>query len=171
MTDRPQEILALINDVLQAAIVIFGVAVVLYNLRHVVRDRVTRAFNNLLLFVVIVYFTELMAIRASVPLSTEQWLRLEWFGIAMVPAALFHLADALLVTTGAVSRTRRIFVRVWYILGAAIFGVAVFTDLIASSLELSPNAPHLQVGPLFPVFFVYFWLLSAVSIRNVCRAS
>jgi hypothetical protein len=170
MIDRPQEILALINDILQAAIVIFGVAVVLYNLRHVVRDRVTRAFNSLLLFVVIVYFTELMATRAAVPLSTEQWLRLEWLGIAMVPAALFHLADALLVATGDVSRTRRILVRAWYLLGAAIFGVAVFTDLIVSGLELSPNAPHLQVGPLFPVFFVYFWLLSAISIRNVWRA-
>jgi len=170
MTDRPQEILALINDVLQAAIVIFGVAVVLYNLRHVVRDRVTRAFNALLLFVVIVYFTELMATRAAVPLSTEQWLRLEWFGIAMVPAALFHLADALLATTGDAFRPRRILVRVWYVMGAAIFGVAVFTDLIVSSLELSPNAPHLQVGPLFPVFFVYFWLLSAISTRNVWRA-
>ncbi|MFN2188677.1 MAG: hypothetical protein ACK2T3_07925, partial [Candidatus Promineifilaceae bacterium] len=75
MADRPQEILALINDVLQAAIVIFGIAVVLYNLGHVVRDRVTRAFNSLLLFVVIVYFTELMATRAAAPLSTEQWLR------------------------------------------------------------------------------------------------
>ena len=100
MIDRPQAVLALINDVLQAAIVIFGVAVVLYNLRHVVRDRVTRAFNSLLLFVVIVYFTELMATRAAVPISSDKWLRLEWIGIAMVPAALFHLADALLVTTG-----------------------------------------------------------------------
>jgi hypothetical protein len=170
MFDQPQDTLALINDVLQAAIVIFGVAVVLYNLRHVVRDRVTRAFNSLLLFVVIVYFTELMATRAAVPLSTEQWLRLEWIGIAMVPAALFHLADALLVTTGDISRSRRLLVRVWYLLGIAIFGVALFTDLLIGDLELSPQAPHLQVGPLFAVFFVYFWLLSAVSIRNVWKA-
>lgn len=170
MFDRPQDTLALINDVLQAAIVIFGVAVVLYNLRHVVRDRVTRAFNSLLLFVVIVYFTELMATRAAVPLSSEQWLRLEWIGIAMVPAALFHLADALLVTTGDISKGRRFLVRVWYLLGIAIFSFAVFSDLLVSGLEQAPQAPHLDTGPLFAVFFVYFWLLSAASINNVWRA-
>lgn len=170
MIDTPQDVLALINDVLQAAIVIFGVAVVLYNLRHVVRDRVTRAFNSLLLFVVIVYFTELMATRAAVPLSSDKWLRLEWIGIAMVPAALFHLADALLVTTGDVSRRRRLLVRVWYLLGIAIFAVALFSELLVSGLELSTLAPHLETGPLFPIFFVYFWLLSAISINNVWRA-
>jgi hypothetical protein len=147
MIDRSQDLLALINDVLQAAIVIFGVAVVLYNLRHVVRDRVTRAFNSLLLFVVIVYFTELMATRASVPLSADKWLRLEWIGIAMVPAALFHLADALLVTTGDVSRRRRLLVRAWYLLGIAIFAVAMFSELLVTGLEFATLAPHLETGP------------------------
>jgi len=170
MFDRPQDTLALINDVLQAAIVIFGVAVVLYNLRHVVRDRVTRAFNSLLLFVVIVYFSELMATRAAAPLSSEQWLRLEWIGIAMVPAALFHLADALLVTTGDISRGRRMLVRVWYLLGIAIFSFAIFSDLLVTGLEQAPQAPHLATGPLFGAFFVYYWLLSALCINNVWRA-
>jgi hypothetical protein len=170
MIDKPQATLALINDILQAAIVIFGVAVVLYNLRHVIRDRVTRAFNSLLLFVVIVYFTELMATRASVPISTDIWLRIEWIGIAMVPAALFHLADSLLVTTGDVSRRRRMLVRVWYLLGIAIFAVALSTDLLVTGLELATHAPHLDTGPLFPIFFVYFWLLSALSINNVWQA-
>ncbi|HET6447185.1 MAG TPA: hypothetical protein VFI27_21700, partial [candidate division Zixibacteria bacterium] len=167
---RPQDTLALINDVLQAAIVIFGVAVVLYNLRHVVRDRVTRAFNSLLLFVVIVYFSELMATRAAAPLSSEQWLRLEWIGIAMVPAALFHLADALLVTTGDISRGRRMLVRVWYLLGIAVFCFAIFSDLLVTGLEQAPQAPHLATGPLFGAFFVYYWLLSALCINNVWRA-
>jgi hypothetical protein len=63
------ETLALTNDVLQAAIVIFGVAVVLYNLRHVRRDRVTRAFAALISFVVIVYLTELMASRTTITVS------------------------------------------------------------------------------------------------------
>jgi hypothetical protein len=170
MVEGPQDTLALINDVLQAAIVIFGVAVVLYNLRHVVRDRVTRAFNSLLFFVVIVYFTELMATRASVPLSSEQWLRIEWIGIAMVPAAMFHLADALLVTTGDVSPGRRLLVRVWYIIGIVIFSLAIFTDLFVTGLVFAPHAPHLQAGSLFVLFIIYYWLLSGLSIYNVWRA-
>ena len=76
------EILALANDALQATIVIFGSSVVLYNLRHFWRDRPTRAFSNLILFVVIVYLTELMATRTSIIPDREPWLRAlaDWIG-------------------------------------------------------------------------------------------
>src|SRR5687768_6488477 len=114
MIQRLPDFLALINDVLQASVVIFGTAVVLYNLRHSRRDRVTRAFGALLTFVAIVYLTELMVSRTQVIVSAEPWLRFGWIGIALAPAALFHLADALLTTTGDVFRPRRLFVRVWY---------------------------------------------------------
>ncbi|MGD2078332.1 MAG: hypothetical protein PVH18_08115 [Chloroflexota bacterium] len=170
MSEQLTEFLALVNDIIQAAIVIFGVAVFLYNLRHSLRDRVTRAFNSLLFFVVIVYFSELIATRAAVPLSTEIWIRLGWIGIAMVPAAQFHLSDALLVTTGDVSRPRRILVRVWYTTGVVLFLSALFTDWMVTDLVPVRDAPHLNAGRLFPVFAAYFWIITAASIYNVWRA-
>lgn len=170
MLDRLPETLALINDVLQAAIVVFGAAVALYYLGDSIRDRVTRAFVSLLFFVVLVYFTELLVTRTTIAFSTEIWVRLEWIGIAMVPAALFHLADALLVATGAQSRRRRLFVRVWYLSAVLFFLLAIFTDLIVSELVLIPRAPHLNAGPLFPLFVVYFWLVSGTSVYLVWRA-
>jgi hypothetical protein len=170
MYEQLTELLALINDFVQATIVVFGIAVLLFNLRHIFRDRVTRAFNSLLLFVVIVYFTELLVTRATVPLSTEIWIRLEWIGIAMVPAALFHLADALLVTTGDVSKARRLFVRVWYLVGVAFFVLALFTDLLVSDLVPVEQAPHLSAGLLFPLFTLYYWSISIASIYLVWRA-
>lgn len=170
MTEKLTSFLALTNDVVQAAIVVFGIAVLLFNLRHIARDRVTRAFNSLLLFVVLVYFTELMVTRATLPLSTEIWLRAGWIGITMVPAALFHLADALLVTTGDLSRTRRIFVRVWYIIGLIFFGLVAFTDLFVTELIPLTNAPHLNAGPLYIIFILYYWALTILSVYLVWRA-
>jgi hypothetical protein len=163
-------VLSIINDVVQAAIVIFGVSVAFYNLPHSLKDRVTRAFNSLLYFVCIVYLAELIATRATSPTSVELWVRLEWIGIAMVPAAQFHLADALLVTTGDVSRRRRLLVRVWYLAGVAFFSAALFSGLVVEGLILVPHAPHLQPGPLFIVFGLYYWLISGASLLYVWRA-
>ncbi|MDX1664597.1 MAG: hypothetical protein R3272_12450 [Candidatus Promineifilaceae bacterium] len=163
-------LLALTNDVLQATIVIFGAAVVLYNLRHFLRDRVTRAFSNLVLFVVIVYLTELIASRAHITLSRETWLRLEWVGIAMVPAAQYHLSDALLGRTGRASDRRRLGVRVFYLTGLLFIILVAVTDLVAGELLAAAEAPHLRAGPLFPVFSLYFWGVTLASIYNVWRA-
>ncbi len=164
------QLLALVNDVLQAAIVIFGSAVALFNLRHFIRDRVTRSFTNLVFFVVVVYLTELMASRTNITVSSEPWLRLEWVGIAMVPAAQYHLSDALLATTGHVSHRRRLFVRVFYLVGLAFIALVGFSDLVVGGVIDLPQAPHLRAGPLFALFTLYFWFVSGVSIFNVWRA-
>ena len=70
------EWLALLNDVLQAIIVIFGTAVALYNTRYIYRDRVTRAFTGLISFVVIVYLTELLVSRTEFSQSAQPLLRI-----------------------------------------------------------------------------------------------
>jgi hypothetical protein len=129
----------------------FGGSVVLYNLRHFRRDRPTRAFSNLILFVIIVYLTELMATRASVtPFSREPWLRLEWVGIAMVPAALYHLADSLLATTGHASRRRRLGVRVFYLTGLAFIGLVGLTDYVVGGLVNVPTCRICAPAPFSP---------------------
>lgn len=170
MTTVFPDFLALVNDILQAAIVIFGTAVALYNLPHSLRDRVTRAFNSLLFFVVIVYFTEVLVTRATLASPAEPWIRLEWIGISMVPAAQFHLADALLVTTGAFSSRRRILVRVMYLVGVAFFMLALFTNLIIGELVPIEFASRFLAGPLFPLFTIYYWLIAWTSIYLVWRA-
>ena len=170
MPQQVTDALALINDIVQAAIVVFGVAILLYNLRHMFRDRVTRAFNSLLFFVVIVYFTELLVTRATFPLSTANWIKLEWIGIAMVPAALFHLADAILITTGDISGTRRRLVRIWYLVGIVFFCLALFSNLLVGELLPIGQAPHLSSALLFPVFTVYYWTISLLSVYLIWRA-
>ena len=103
-----------VNDVLQSIIVIFGAAVVLYNIPRLSRGAVPRAFSSLVGLVVLVYLTELLVSRAVAPESAEFLLRVGWVGVAMVPAAQFHLSDALLTTTGKISRRRHVMVCLLY---------------------------------------------------------
>ena len=166
MTDQIIETLALINDVLQAMIVIFGSAVVLYNLGRSLRIRVMKAFVTLVTFVIIVYLSELMVSRIITTYSAEIWLRLGWVGIAMVPAAQYHLSDALLETTGRPKHRYR--VALGYTSGIIFLALVLFTNWIVGGPEVSnPHAPHLRAGLLFPLFTIYFWVLTALSLINV----
>lgn len=162
--------LALTNDVLQAVIVIFGSAVVLYNIGRGLRSQITVAFSALVSFVVIVYLTELLVSRAIVSDSAEVWLRLEWLGIAMVPAAQFHLSDALLSTTGAPPQRRRYFLVASYLISLIFLVLVLWTDLVAADMVRVSQTFHLLAGPLFPLFALYYWSISLLSIYNVWRA-
>jgi hypothetical protein len=162
--------LALVNDVLQAVIVIFGSAVVLYNVGRSWREPITRAFCLLITFVSLVYLTELMVSRTIVSDSREVWLRVEWVGIALVPAAQYHLSDTLLTVTGAIPRRRKYFVTAAYLISFIFVGLILMTKWIAADLVQLARAPHLQSGPGFALFAIYYWLGTAVSIYNVWRA-
>ncbi len=167
-----ENLLALTNDILQSIIVIFGTAVVLYNIRRSRRDRVTRAFITLITFVSISFFAELLVSRALIPVSAEILLRFEWVGIAMVPAAQFHLSDALLSTTGAAPRRRRLLVRISYLSGIIFLSLVLFTDYIVTAPAdlMAYTVPHLAAGTFFSLFALYFWTVTLFSIYNVWRA-
>ncbi|MFQ5400408.1 MAG: hypothetical protein ACE5E7_12520 [Anaerolineae bacterium] len=170
MNNSLADFLALTNDVLQAFIVIFGAAVVLYNLGRSLRSPVIRAFSTLTALVVFAYLTELLVSRTIVTVSTELWLKLEWVGIALVPAAQYHLSDALLSTAGALPERRRFLVATGYGMGLVFLGLVFSSSLIVTELVQLPRAPHFVAGPLFAVFTAYFWLTSAASIYNVWHA-
>ena len=159
-----------LNDVLQSIIVIFGAAVVLYNVPRLSRGAVPRAFSALISFVVLVYLTELLVSRAVVPTAVDFLLRAGWIGVVFVPAAQFHLSDALLTTTGKRSRRRHALVVGGYLTAAALAVVGALTDWVVGSPWAGATTPRLTSGPLFPVFAVYFWLVSASSVYNVWRA-
>ncbi len=164
------EIFALINDILQAVIVIFGSAVVLYNSSRMRRAEVTRAFGLLVAFVVLVYLSELLVSRIRVPLPAETWMRVGWIGIALVPAAQFHLSSALLATTGRLPNYRRVLVPLGYVAGLIFAGLALWTNLLAADLILLPYSARMTAGPIFPIFAIYFWFVAISSIYNVWRA-
>jgi hypothetical protein len=159
-----------LNEVLTAATVIVAVSMLLYNITHGPNDSVVRVSSILLGCVSIIYVGDVMVSIARAPATIEGWLRIGWIGIAFAPAALFHLSDALLATTGLKSRgRRRRVVRLLYLIGVTFLVAAAFTDLVVHSLVLSPIAT-MQPGPLLPVYIMYFVVGSGFAFNNVLRA-
>ncbi|MFN7210037.1 MAG: hypothetical protein ACK4P1_06555 [Aggregatilineales bacterium] len=159
-----------LNEVLTAATVIVAASMLLYNLSHGPRDRVTRASSVLLGCVSAIYVGDVLIAISRAPQTIETLLRLEWLGIAFAPAALFHLSDELLATTGLRSRgRRRRAVRLLYAYAALFFVLATTTDLLVRDLMLEP-LEMMQAGDLFPLFVLYFVVASIFAFNNVLRA-
>ena len=163
-------LLEMINEALTAIIVIVSASILLYNLTRNRRSRVARASSVLLACVTAVYMVDVLTSLDPTRVSLRNWLRVQWIGIAFAPAAMFHLSDALLATTGLVSRgRRRRTTRMLYLLSGLFLLLALFTDSMVTGLTLAP-APHLLLGPIFPVYVAYFIVAAIVSVYNVLRA-
>ena len=164
------EIFALTNDTLQAIIAIFGAGIVLYNLESLGKDRILRAFSITLSVVVLVYFTELLVSRTQLIGSARAWLLLKWVGIAFMPAAQFHLSDALLVATGSTRPIRRALTTIGYSISSIFYLIVLFTPWIVGDVIQLQNASHFQANALFPVFALYYWGMTIASLFNVWQA-
>ena len=88
------------NQILTAGISITALSLLLYSLTFNLRDRVAQSFSLLMACVVVVFTADAAASVSAKLVDTELLLRLQWLGIAFIPATLFHFSDALLATTG-----------------------------------------------------------------------
>ncbi len=152
----PLEALIQINFIIVAALLIAAFSLLAYLLAYYFRSRGARGAAWLLFSVFTVYLGDLVLFFVGDPRAAERWLRLQWVGIALAPAAYAHLTDALLERTGSFSRRRRWAVRGAYGLGIAWFLLALWTDLLVHDGAADGRAFHLWAGPLFPLFLVYF---------------
>lgn len=148
--------LRLVNAILASGIVIVSCALLLYLVIYNIRNNVARSFAALLACVLIAYFVDLAVFDVDDAKVAATWLRIQWLGIAFTPAAYLDFSNALLVTTGARSKWRNIAVRVSYLLSAILLLVVAFGDDLVRGVVMEPRAPHLQPGPLFPLFVLYF---------------
>jgi hypothetical protein len=148
--------LATLNQILVAGISITAFSLLLYALTFNLRDRVARTFAALLAFVSIVYFCDAV-VSTLPPESADAWLRLQWIGIAFIPAAYLHFSDALLTIAGQPSRgRRRLAIRILYLTASTFLIAAAFTDILVRDGVSESGAAHLRAGPLFAVFLAYF---------------
>jgi hypothetical protein len=161
--------LSLLNAVLTSSIVILTLALLIYILLYNFRSTVARAFCAIFACVLVVYFSDLA--MAGAPLNVaKEWLRFQWLGIAFTPAAYLHFSDALLETTNDRSRTRTL--AIWGAFGISLLtvGLAILTSLVVQDGVQEAGAPHLQPGPLFWVFLIYFAAAMGWGGYNVYRA-
>jgi len=163
-------VLASINLTVASAIVLTAFSLVVYILGHNFRNAVGRAFSALLLFVTIVYSSDVMVANSASPSAVEGWLKFQWLGIAFVPAAYLHFSSALARTAGVASRRRSVSVFVGYALGVFTLALVLFTDLVVARREAYSPFTNLKAGPLFWLFALYFVLATLIGARNIQRA-
>ncbi len=161
--------LDLINQVLSATTVLTSFSVLIYLLTHNYRSAVARAFCALLGFVLIVYAGDVVLFEVSSQEAAVRWLKFQWIGISFVPAAYLHFSDALLRTTHLQARWRQVAVLLGYGAGTAFLALVLFSGLLVYDGVYQPYASHLEAGPFFWSFALYFCttvLWGAVNIRR-----
>lgn len=163
------ETLQLLNNLLTAGVVILSFALAIYLLLYNFRNRVAQIFSILLFCILIVYFVELVTVAAPAEIAL-QWLRFQWVGIAITPAAYFHFTSALLETTNDRSRKRTGGLGMAYALGGLILLGALLTDRVVWDGIQQMGTIHLRAGPQFWLFFLYFIVFVFWGMTNVLRA-
>ncbi|GAB1420871.1 histidine kinase N-terminal 7TM domain-containing protein [Anaerolineales bacterium] len=158
------------NEILQSAIVVIAASLLLYNLSRNWNNIIARTSGIVLACVTVSYTMEVFIGLAPEPFQNEVALRLQWLGIAFIPAAMFHLSDALLSTTGLPSRGRRKrIIRILYVVSTIIFILALFTDTIIIPIQTTSGF-GLESGELFIIYLAYFITALIVVFINMQRA-
>ncbi len=162
--------LILVNQVLSATVVLTSFSLLIYLLTHNFRSQVARAFCALLAFVLIVYAGDVVLFEVETQEAAIRWLKFQWIGIALVPAAYLHFSDALLRTTHLRSRWQWIAMLLSYATSVAFLGLVLFSELLVYDGVHQPHSPHLVAGPLFWIFALYFFVTVAWGAVNIRRA-
>jgi hypothetical protein len=160
-----------LNQLVTAGIAITAFSLLLYALTFNLRDRVARSFALILACVVVVFVGDAIGSISTTTKELNFWLRLQWVGIAMLPAAYLHFSDAILSTTGRPSRgRRRMIVRFTYGVSLIFLLTLPFSLLVGSVVDDGQTAPHLDRTWLTWVFSIYYVAGVALAMFNLLRA-
>ncbi|MGB0386640.1 MAG: histidine kinase N-terminal 7TM domain-containing protein [Ardenticatenaceae bacterium] len=168
----PELILSFLNLIVSVANLLLAFSLVVYILTHNLLSSVARTFATLMAFVSVVYGSDIILMSRDLSDGAiTAWLKFQWLGIALVPAAYLHFSDALLRTTNASSPHRRVAVFSSYLIGLLFVLMAVFTNLIVGQeVHYKEWAAQLEAGPLFWLFAFFFFLASAWGFANTLWA-
>ncbi len=163
-------LLQTVNETLTAGNAIIAVSLLLFNLTRNLNNRVAKTSAVVLACVTAAYVSD--AFIALGPDNAEHEIasRLQWLGIAFIPAAIYHLSDALLATTGLPSRgRRRRVIRLLYLIGAVFLLAAAFSDSLVQFVTTQASL-SIQARSAFVVYLLYFVLANGFAFYNVQRA-
>ncbi len=163
-------ILLTVNETLTAGIAIIAVSLLLFNLTRNLNNRVAKASAVVLACVTVAYLADSFIALKPDYSAHEIASRLQWIGIAFIPAAMYHLSDALLATTGLPSRgRRRRVIRILYLVGAGFLLTAAFSNALVD-IVIAQNQVSIRAGSIFLIYLLYFMLANGSAFYNVQRA-
>ena len=162
--------LLIVNETLTAGNAIIAVSLLLFNLTRNLNNRVAKTSALVLACVTVAYIADAFISLGPEYAAHEIASRLQWIGIAFIPATMYHLSDALLATTGLPSRgRRRRVILILYLVGAAFLLSAAFSDSLFQFVE-SQDTLSIQANSSFLVYLLYFALANGFAFYNVQRA-
>ena len=146
------------NQLLSAGIAITAFSILLYSLTFNLKDRVAQTFVIIMICLVIIYSADAIGSSSSEIIFIEFWSRMQWIGLILLPAAYFHFSDALLATTGTVSRWRRKWLLRLLYIGSMVLMFLLPTDLLLGELDTTTGpAPYFK-GTFFSAFFLLYYI-------------
>jgi hypothetical protein len=171
MLESAVGVLVFVNQILDAGNTITAFSLLLYAMTFNLRERVARSHALLLACITAVYFGDVLVSTAQSVTEAEVWLRLQWVGIAFVPAAYLQISDALLAATGRPSRgRRRMLVRLAYLAGTVFLVVAGVTPWLASDVVSIAGVAYLRPQPTFALFCLFYAGGLGLAGLNLWRA-
>ncbi len=166
-------ILEQLNQLLSAAVLIVTFSLLAYIAMQNWRNDIARALLVLLGGVVVVYSGDMLLPLARRSSTLEVLGRAQWLGIAVVPAAYIHLANALLALTDrqpAAHAARRL-VYLAYAGSVSFFLlVALGTNLIVRQGLPSGPIAQFRAGPLFWVYCLFFVTGAIVTLWAIVQS-
>lgn len=159
-----------VNIALASVLVILAFSLLAYTLTYNFRDAVARWFALLLACVALTYASEVALDRVVSAASANRWLRLQWLGVAMLPAAYYLFSLAVLRTTNYRIGRRRWLAWIGVVLSSVSAVGALFGDQIVRNVRYQPPISYLEPGPGFWPFAVYYVAAIAFSLANVAKA-
>lgn len=159
-----------VNETLAAGNAIIAVSLLLFNLTRNLNNRVAKTAAVALACVTIAYVADSFISLGPDSAAHQMASRLQWVGIAFIPAAMYHLSDALLATTGLPSRGRRKrVIRILYLIGGAFLILVMFTDRLIQFVQVQGQV-SIRAGAVFAIYLVYFVAANSFAFYNVQRA-
>jgi hypothetical protein len=161
--------LSLGNEILSSAIVLISFSLLAYFLMHNLLSEVARAFCALIACVAVVYAGDVALYNVQSPESATFWLKIQWLGIAFVPAAYLNFSDSLLRTTNSMSIWRHRAVVGSYVISTVFLLLVVVTETVVHDAQ-SIHVPRLVSGPLFSLFAIYYFATVIAGAWNIYNA-
>jgi len=167
---NPLVILIRLNEVISSAIIILAFSLFVYTFTSNLKNPVGRSFAVLLACMCFTYAGDVALFKVDTLAAAIPWLKFQWIGIAFIPAAYLHFADALLRLTNAVSSRRRFTVMLAYFFGLLLLLLAVQTESLVHNPFYSPGITQFRAGPFFWVFSMYFFTTLIWGAYKIYRA-
>lgn len=169
--DNLMVILQTTSQILTAGIAITAFSLFLYALTFNLRDRVARSFAGIMLCVVVIFTAEAISSINTEIAIIQFWARVEWVGIVLLPPAYFQFSDAVLATTGKVSRWRRRWaVRICYLISFVFLALLPFPNLFGELVVDRPPAPYFHTSIIADLFTAFYLVVMAVAWFTFIRA-